>query len=163
MVLDAMVLGGDMMTLSKYHISNEEQALFDLVARKHAYWDFVDEYENGEYEGFEPTDDEVERIIDFYLEERRHDTVREDEIDDMRAAIDNVMRHDYKVEVHYVSYDTWTVSARSEKEAHRIVKERFKPYDRDHFIKVIAAGTVAIGDEDLPESWDDESHVTRWE
>ncbi len=155
-----------MLTLSKYHISNEEEALFNLVLRKRAYWDFVDEYENGEYEGFDPTDEEIEKILDNYLANRGSDVELSDELDDMRAAIDSVRRRKYDIEVHYLAYDMITVWDVSEKEAHEQAKTRVETLlngRMDGFIEVTACGTSAIDGVEIPESWDHSEHATRWE
>ena len=84
----------------KYRITDEEAKLFKVIERKRAFDDLdaaIEEYDmNGKSRNnggrkFEPTDEEVELILDEYLEWRYADFAIADEVDDMRRSVQNVM------------------------------------------------------------------------
>lgn len=148
----------------KYHISDEETKLFRLIKRKAAYWDLMDELAHGDYEGFDPTDEEIEIILDAYENERCSDYTYREEAEDMRFAIDSVRRHEYKVEVHYLAYDTVTVWDMSEEAAHEQARNRFETKGNgciDGFIRVTSCGTVE--DNGIAVDDEDGGHTTSWE
>lgn len=70
------------------------------------------------------------------------------------------MKRFYKMEVHFVDYDTIGVTAESEEEAHEKAKAVYEAMN-DHIIGVTAVGTVEVDGEET-ENYDDE-HTTRWE
>ena len=145
-------------------LSQEEIAMYELVERKFAYADFICELENGDYEGFEPTDEQIEKAIDAYIESRHCGCAREDEIDDMRAAIDKVRRNWYEVEVHYLAYAPMSVLDVDEKAAHLQAKNWFTTMGNgsiDGFIRVVACGTNKIGGEEIDN--DNGEHTTEWD
>ena len=83
----------------KYAISDEENELFKVIMRKRAFEDLDAEIEsyvlndkaldNGG-ELLDPTAEEVEEILDAYFEYRYSDFAVQDEMDDMRRAIESV-------------------------------------------------------------------------
>ena len=83
----------------KYAISDEEMSIFKTVQRKRAFEDLDAEIEaykinhkqdNNNGKMLDPTDEEVERILDEYIDRRYQDFAVSDEMDDMRDAIQTV-------------------------------------------------------------------------
>ena len=70
------------------------------------------------------------------------------------------MKQFYKLEVHFVDYDTIGVTAESEAEAHEIAKAMYEQM-HDHIIGVVAVGTIGIDDEEVDN--DNGEHTTEWE
>jgi len=70
------------------------------------------------------------------------------------------MKRFYRMEVHFVDYDTMGVTAESEAEAHEMAKVMYEQM-HDHIIEVLAVGTIGIDDEEV-ENYNDE-HTTRWD
>ncbi|MBQ9041434.1 MAG: hypothetical protein IJ111_01300 [Eggerthellaceae bacterium] len=83
----------------KYEINSEEDKVFRAILRKRAFDDLdaeIEAYvlnEKAEWNDgkkLEPTDEEVELILDDYLDRRYSDYAVQDEMEDMRDAIQSV-------------------------------------------------------------------------
>lgn len=83
----------------KYRISNEEDKLYKTVQRKRAFDDLDAEVEayklndKAQYNDgreFNPTPEEVELILDVYIERRYRDYAIDEEMEDMRRSINKV-------------------------------------------------------------------------
>lgn len=70
------------------------------------------------------------------------------------------MSHFYKLEVHFVDYDTIGVTAESEQQAHEMAKVMFETM-HDHVIGVKAVGTVAVDGDEVDN--DNGERTTEWE
>ena len=79
----------------KYSITKEDVVAMNRLRRKWAFDYLMAMLESGGFDDFEPTDEQVERILDEYVELRvydRSDWELEQESDDMCSAIDKVMK-----------------------------------------------------------------------
>lgn len=66
----------------------------------------------------------------------------------------------YKLEIHFLDYDTVGITAESEREAHENAKVMFET-SHDHIIGVTAVGTIGIDDVEVDN--DNGERTTRWD
>ncbi len=149
--------------MDKYKLTNYERDMYKVLERKRAYEALYNSIEAGCHDDFEPTAEEVENILDAFIRRRHDDIAAEKEGLDLDDAVLYVREKEYTLEVHAVFYDTVTVFACDEKEAHELARQRYQGsvVGKDNFIRVIACGTNKVDGEEVDNEYDE--HTTEWD
>jgi len=149
------------MTKYEYHMTEAEKQMLHELERKRAYMVLYEALNYSEdYYPMELTDDDIDNIIDEFLDNRNGEDAVERIERDMDDAIRRVKERKYELEVHYVVYETTTIVAMSEEEAHEVAKNLFER-TRGNIIGVRAVGTVKVDGEEVNNEFGE--HTTEWE